>query len=166
MPGRPLALVSSAVLGAALLALVAVRTWNTWPPAVRYRLRRNQGAMQATTARYLGGTVSLDSAAAILAQLLQAQGELEWRVEDTVEGNSARMTALTVMFTPPGYSSTDPRIAEVAERTMSAGWAHRPMPKRKHRCGASATVLPGYTGQTNTRHLHARLEACRRLTSG
>src|SRR5260370_29190753 len=101
MPGRPLALVSSAVLGAALLALVAVRTWNTWPPAVRYRLRRNQGAMQATTARYLGGTVSLDSAAAILAQLLQAQGELEWRGGGTAEGKSAPAHPPPPHFPPP-----------------------------------------------------------------
>jgi hypothetical protein len=120
MTRRALTYASGAVLGTLLLALGVVRVWNVWPPAIRYRLRRNEGAMRVVTARYLGGTVSLDAAAMTLAQRLQAQMELEWRIDDATDGNSARITALAIMFTPPGYSSTDPRIAELAERAMSA----------------------------------------------
>jgi|SRR5690349_9811730 len=120
MTGRALTYAFGAVLGTVLLALVAVRLWNVWPPAIRYRLRRNEGAMQTVTARYLRGTVSLDAAAMTLAQRLQTQMELQWRIDDMADSSSAHITALAILFTPPGYSATDPRIAELAERSMSA----------------------------------------------
>ena len=115
MNTRILVLATAAVL---LLGFTGWWAWNAWPPVGRYRINRNHEAMRAVVAAYFSGRLALDTAARRLADGMQRDMRLGWAVQPESGEGGGNLTAWSLIWTPAGFSPTDPRMAGLEERTM------------------------------------------------
>ena len=115
MNWRLVLVASAAVL---VLGFAGWWSWNAWPPLGRYRIKRNHQAMRGVVGEYLSGGLALDTAAKRLADGMQQDMRLGWAVSPDSGKGGGSLTAWALVWTPAGYSPTDPRMTQLEERTM------------------------------------------------
>jgi hypothetical protein len=107
------------------LALVAGAwlVWQHWTPLLRYRAKRYYGRIKRVCKRYLDGLDSLEEATRQMAALFRNPPNLGSYQEDfppfgPLSPGHGDLISVNLIFTPEGYSPTDPRIEQLLERAM------------------------------------------------
>ncbi len=115
-----------AVISLPVVTILARLAWYRWPPLIRYLLKRNHRGMQNAVRRYLIGQRDLDSVATELARRMKWEESRGWAMSDGNGKEGGSLTAWVLRVTPTGFSSLDPRLVSLEERTFMLYWG----PKR------------------------------------
>jgi len=115
--GSPVWLITRTILAAGLVAL-AVTAWQFWPPALRFRLARNEGQMRVVISEYLNGRTSFEDAAAQLGTRFTEARLLIARLPHPSVGTNELRIEKGAGIAPPGYSENDPSIDSLARRAF------------------------------------------------
>ena len=113
----PIWLIAGTILAAGPVVL-AVAAWRFWPPALQYRLTRNEGQMRVVVSNYLNGRTSFDDAAAQLGRCFARAQLLISRLPFPSVSNGELRIEKGAGIAPPGYSENDPRIDSLARRAF------------------------------------------------
>ena len=92
--------------------------WNAWPPVGRYRIKRNHATMRSVVGAYLAGRMPLDTAARQLGDGMRRDMNLGWAVSPESGEGGGSLTSWSLIWTPAGYSPTDPRMKQLEEQSF------------------------------------------------